>query len=547
MADGIYCIGLDFGTDSVRTVLVNVLTGEELASTVVEYPRWKAGLYCDATKNQFRQHPQDYIDSMTQSVRACLDAAGPDAANRVAALSATCTGSTPVAVNDNGIPLSLIPDMADNPNAMFFLWKDHSAQQEATDINTTSSDVDYLKYAGGIYSSEWFWAKLLYALRHDEQVRSHCYTWVEHCDWIPFLLTGQTDVRRLKRNVCAAGHKALWAAEHGGFPDPRFLHSVDPLLEKYGQRMNPEVYTADQSAGCLSQEWADRLGLSSSVKVGIGAIDAHVGAIGAQIEPGYLTKIIGTSTCDMMVVPVDDMKGKFVKGICGQVEGSIIPGMMGLEAGQSAFGDVYSWFRQILTWPLQQAGDLLSPGTREMLEKALLQQLDAEAAKVNWTAGSPLAVDWLNGRRTPDANLLLKGAVTQLSLGTTAPDIYASLVEATCFGSRRIVERFNEQGIAVKGITGVGGIAKKSPFVIQMMADVLEMPIRVSRSEQICAAGATMMAATIAGVFRDIPSAMQALGSGFDRTYLPQPERAAILRERYRRYCLLGDFLEWNQ
>lgn len=536
MPPEIFCIGLDFGTDSVRAVLVNAFTGEEKSSSVAEYPRWKAGLYCQASRSQFRQHPLDYMESMERAVKECLASAEPGAAEHVAAISATTTGSTPVAVDETGTPLALLPQFAENPNAMFMLWKDHSSIKEADDINNAPGDTDYLKYAGGIYSSEWFWAKLLFVLRNDPEVRAHCYTWVEHCDWMPFLLTGQADARKLKRNVCAAGHKALWAAEHGGFPSKDFLRTVDPLLENYAGRLNADVYTADQAAGCLSEEWAQRLGLSASVKVGIGAIDAHVGAIGAQIEPGYLTRIIGTSTCDMMVVPKEEFGNRFVKGICGQVDGSIIPGMIGLEAGQSAFGDVYAWYRDLLLWPVREAGDAIPIVNREAVESGLLRRLDAKAAAIVFDDNSPLAVDWLNGRRTPDASFEVKAAIAQLSLGAGAPDIYAALVEATCFGARRIVERFVEEGIAVKGIIGVGGIARKSPFVMQMMADVLEMPIRVSRSEQICAAGAAMLAATIAGIYKNVEEAMHAMGAGFDKTYEPDKSRTELLRRRYEKY-----------
>lgn len=544
MKPDILCIGLDFGTDSVRAVLVNAFNGEEKSSSVVEYPRWKAGLYCDPSHSQYRQHPLDYIESMERAVKECLANAAPGAADHVASISATTTGSTPVAVDNTGTPLALLPQFVENPNAMFLLWKDHTSIKEADEINKTKSEIDYLKYAGGIYSSEWFWAKLLNVLRNDYEVRAQCFTWVEHCDWMPFLLTGQTDARKLKRNVCAAGHKALWAAEHGGFPSAAYLRSVDPLLEIYAGRLDAEVYTADAAAGCLSEAWAERLGLSASVKVGIGAIDAHVGALGAQIEPGYLTRIIGTSTCDMLVVPKNEFGNKFVRGICGQVNGSIIPGMVGLEAGQSAFGDVYAWFRELLLWPVRQAGTAISNEVAEEMENKLLQQLDIAAAAIVPNDNSALAIDWFNGRRTPDANFLVKAAIAQLNIGTTAPEIYASLVEATCFGARRIVERLTEEGVEVKGIIGVGGIARKSPYVMQMMADVLGMPIRVSRSSQICAAGAAMLAATIAGIHRNVEEAMQAMGAGFDKTYEPDETNADLLNRRYKKYITLCEMAE---
>lgn len=544
-----YCIGLDFGTDSVRAVLADAQNGKELASAVFEYPRWKAGLYCDAAASRFRQHPLDYIEGMEYVVRSCVQAAGAAVAGKVLSISITTTGSTPVAVDETGTPLALLPGMEENPDAMFFLWKDHTAIKEADEINRQAGawPVDYLKYAGGLYSSEWFWAKMLYALRNNTQVRERSYTWAEHCDWMPFLLTGGKRAADLKRNVCAAGHKALWADEHDGFPAAAFFKTVDPLLEPLAAVMHRKVYSADESAGMLTAEWAARLGLPATVKVGIGAIDAHVGAIGAQIETGFLTRIMGTSTCDMMVVPREEFGGKFIRGICGQVDGSIIPGMIGLEAGQSAFGDVYSWMRNLLLWPLFQvpaALEQIPAAIKETIADGLLKELDRQAAQVWWNEESPLAVDWFNGRRTPDVDLLLKGAVTQLSLGTDAPRVYAALVEATCFGSKRIVERFAEEGVTVNGIIAAGGIPHKSSFVMQMLADVLDMEIRVSAASQICAAGAAMLAATVAGVHADVPAAMKAMGAGFNKTYYPNPGRAALSAKRYARYKAACTFLE---
>lgn len=544
-----YCIGLDFGTDSVRAVLADAQDGKELASAVFEYPRWKAGLYCDVATSRFRQHPQDYIEGMEYVIRTCVQAAGSAIAEKVLAISITTTGSTPVAVDETGCPLALLPGLEEDPDAMFFLWKDHTAIREAEEINQRAAawPVDYLKYAGGLYSSEWFWAKMLHALRGNAQVRERCYTWVEHSDWMPFLLTGGKRAADLKRNVCAAGHKALWADEHEGFPSASFLKTVDPLLEPLAAVMPRKVYSADESAGVLTAAWAERLGLPATVKVGVGAIDAHVGAIGAQIETGFLTRIMGTSTCDMLVVPKEGIEGKFIRGICGQVDGSIIPGMIGLEAGQSAFGDVYSWMRNLLLWPLSQvpaAVDKIPTETRSAIADGLLKELDKQAAELLWNEESPLAVDWFNGRRTPDVNLLLKGAVTQLSLGTDAPHLYAALVEATCFGSKRIIERFAEEGVMVKGIIAAGGIPHKSSFVMQTLANVLNMEIRVSAASQICAAGAAMLAATVAGIHATVPAAMKAMGAGFCKTYNPDPQRVRLSASRYTRYKAACDFIE---
>lgn len=548
-----FVIGIDFGTDSVRSLMVDAADGTEISSAVFHYPRWKEGLYCNAALNQFRQHPLDYIEGLEDTVKRCLQQAGPAAAAQVKAISVDTTGSSPVAVNDQGMPLCLMPGLEQNPNAMFVLWKDHTSVKEAALINKHAADFDinYLQYVGGIYSSEWFWAKLLHVLREDAEVSQAIYSWVEHCDWIPFLLTGGNDARKLKRGVCAAGHKALWSADWGGLPPNEFFASLDPLLDGFTNRLFDEVYASDEAVGVISEEWAMRLGLPAGVVVGIGAFDCHMGAVGGQIEPYYLSKVMGTSTCDMLVAPVNEVKDVLVKGICGQVPGSIIPGMMGMEAGQSAFGDAYAWLRNLLAWPLQHViaqSSLVDANTaQQLMEEAvdrIIPHLGHQADQLPLEEDAPLALDWLNGRRTPDANQELKGVFTGLSLSTDAPRMFRSLVEATCFGAKAIVERFNRQGIQVKGLIGLGGVAKKSPFIMQMMADVMNMPIRIHRSEQTCALGAAMFAATAAGLYNRVEDAMQAMGQGFDAEYKPRPDKAAYYKKRYQQYQQIGAFIE---
>ena len=543
MSLGKYVIGVDYGTDSVRAILVNAANGEEMAAAVFEYPRWKKGLYCNVEANQFRQHPLDYIEGLQQTVSSVVAEVGEDIAKNVVAMSIDTTGSTPVVVNEQGTPLALVKGYEDNPNAMFVLWKDHTAIQEAEEINAAAAaqHLEHVHFSGGSYSSEWFWAKLLHVLRADANLQKDAFSCVEHCDWMPFLLTGGTHARQLKRGVCAAGHKGLWVDELGGFPDNEFFKSVDPLLAGFVELMRGPLYTVDQPVGNLSAEWAQILGLPETVLVGVGGIDAHVGAIGGQITEGYLSKVIGTSTCDMMVVPAKKMIGKSIKGISGQVHGSILPGMVGLEAGQAAFGDIYAWFKTLLTWPLQGLADA---SLKEALTDGILARLNEEASKIEWTEHSELAVDWFNGRRSPDLNPLLKGAVSGLSLASSAPRIFRALVEATCFGSRRIAERLRKEGIQIDGIIGLGGIAKKSPFTMQMMADVMNMPIKVHNSTQSVAFGATMMAATVAGIYSNIEEAMQAMGQGFEKEYVPAQKNQDLIEWRYKRYLELCDFLE---
>ena len=315
--------------------------------------------------------------------------------------------------------------------------------------------------------------------------------------------------------------------------------------------MYTEVFASDQPVGNISKEWADRLGLSEGVVIGIGAFDCHMGAVGGQIEPYYLSKVMGTSTCDILVAPTDEVADTLVKGICGQVSGSVIPGMMGMEAGQSAFGDAYAWFKNLIAWPLQnilsQSSLLDAVTIKTLIEETgdkILPELSRQAAQLTFDENSELAIDWLNGRRTPDANQLLEGAFSGLSLGTNAPQLFRALVEATCFGARAIVERFIEQGIPVKGLIGLGGVAKKSPFIMQMMSDVMNMPIRIHRSEQTCALGAAMFAATAAGIYKKVEEAMEVMGQGFDAEYQPNTELVDIYEKRYRQYKKLGSFTE---
>ena len=548
-----YVIGVDYGTDSVRSIIVNAANGNEIAEAVFYYPRWKKGLYCDALQNQFRQHPLDHTEGLEYTIKSCLQQVGTSVAASIKAISVDTTGSTPVAVDATGTPLAMLPAFEQNPNAMFVLWKDHTGTREAGEINEHAKkfDINYLQYVGGIYSSEWFWAKLLHILRADVEVSNATCSWVEHCDWIPFLLSGGKDVQQMKRGVCSAGHKALWSADFNGLPPDDFFASIDPLLKGFTKKLFTKTYTAAEPAGYLSEEWANILGLSTNVVIGVGAFDAHMGAVGGQIEPYHLSKVMGTSTCDMLVAPMNEVQGKLVNGICGQVPGSVIPGMMGMEAGQSAFGDAYAWFKNILTWPLKKllpASAIIDAETAsKLIEEAtnnIIVQLSKLAEKIVPDENSELAVDWLNGRRTPDANQLLKGALMGLNLGTDAPRIFRAIAEATCFGAKAIVDRFNEQGVPVKGLIGIGGVAKKSPFIMQMMADVMDMPIRIHKSEQTCALGAAMFAATAGGIYAKVEDAMEAMGQGFDTTCFPDTNKVPLYKKRYERYLQFGKFIE---
>jgi L-ribulokinase len=545
-----YVIGIDFGTDSVRSLVVDAENGEEVATAVNNFTRWKAGKYCDAAENRFRQHPLDHIEGLEKTIKESLSMAPGGTAGQIRGISVDTTGSTPGPVSKNGVPLALLPEFEDNPNAMFILWKDHTAVREAGEINNaarTWGGIDFTMYEGGVYSSEWFWAKMLHVLREDEKLREAAFSWMEHCDWVTGLLIGDSDPLTIKRSRCAAGHKAMWHESFGGLPSEDFLVNVDPLLGGMRSRLYTETYCSDAVAGHLSAEWAGRLGLPTGIPVGVGAFDAHMGAVGGAIKPYALSKVIGTSTCDMLVAPGEDVGGKLVRGICGQVDGSVIPGMIGMEAGQSAYGDIYAWFRDVLAWPLRQLVGGDGKHSAEMIENAverIIPELSREAEKLPVDENVIVALDWMNGRRTPDANQLLKGGLTGLSLGSTAPGIFKALVEATAYGSKMIVERFESEGVPIKEVIALGGVAKRSPFAMQVLADVLNRSISVVRSEQTCALGAAMFAAVAGGVYGKVEEAIEKMESGFEHVYKPEPGRAKIYAALFKKYTRFGAFVE---
>ncbi len=538
-----YVIGVDYGTDSVRALVVNAHTGNTAGTHVFEYPRWKKGLYCDPAISQFRQHPLDYLEGLEESIKGALANVSEEVRANIKGISVDTTGSTPVAVDETGTPLALLPEFSNNPNGMFILWKDHTGNAEAEEINQLAHhwDTDFTKYVGGIYSSEWFWAKILRTLRADAQVRKHAFSWVEHCDWISAVLTGNTNPLALKRSRCAAGHKAMWNDEFHGLPSEEFLVKLDPLLAGLRQRLFKDTYTSDEAMGMISSEWALKLGLPANVIIGVGAFDAHMGAIGAEIEPYTFVRVMGTSTCDMLIAPNKEIGHLLIRGICGQVDGSIIPGMLGMEAGQSAFGDVYAWFQKVITEPVR---NLLGEAAAEDLSKKLIPYLSAQAAQLPVSENDPVALDWINGRRTPDANHTLKATISGLNLSTDAVKIFKALVEATAFGSRAIVERFLQEGVPIKKVIGIGGVAKKSPFVMQTLSDVLNMPIKVAGSDQACALGAAMCAAVAAGIHPAMKAAQEAMGSGFDAEYHPNIEKVDTYQRLYQKYVTLGAFVE---
>ncbi len=542
-------LGADFGTDSVRVLALDPANGKTLGQGVRYYPRWKKGLYCVPLKQQFRQHPLDYLESLEGALKEALASAGDGAAAKVRSLSLDTTGSTPVFTGTDGVPLSLKPEFAEDPDAMFILWKDHTSIAEAEAINALGGSwkgPNFLQFVGGIYSSEWFWAKALHILKTNAKVAKAGVTLVEHCDWIGAHLTGNEAPSKVKRGRCAAGHKGLWHASFGGYPDKSFLKALDPRLVTLAENLGTQTYTADVAAGTITAEWAKKLGIPSNTIIGTGAFDVHMGALGGGIEPHHLVKVMGTSCCDVVTSPLPK-GGKaetVVAGICGQVDGSIVPGWLGYEAGQSAYGDVYAWFKNVLAWPLVK---FLPADQAEALADKIIPALEEEATKVPPSEDNVLAMDWLNGRRTPDADQSLSGALIGLKLGTDAPRIYRALIEATAFGSRAIVERFESQGVKIEGIIAIGGITRKSKLVMQILADVLNRPIRVGASDQACALGAGMFAATVAGLYPTVEAAQEKMFPGFDLKFTPDKKTAKVYDGIYKKYQSLGAFLEKNK
>lgn len=534
-------IGIDYGTDSCRALVIDTKSGKEVATYTSFYRRWKEGLFCNPSRNQYRQHPQDYIDSLEEVIHGVAQQLSSDEVKKVVAIGIDTTGSTPCLTDEKGTPLALLPKHTENPNAMFFLWKDHTSIQEANEINELSSKwkIDYTSRSGGIYSSEWFWAKGLHALREDPSVRGDAFAIVEHCDWMSALLTGNLKPAEVKRSRCAAGHKGMWAEEWGGYPSQDFFNQLDPLLNGFADHLSDKTYTSDISAGKLTNEWAQRLGLTTEVDVCVGIIDAHAGAVGADIKANTMVKIIGTSTCDIIVTPKSDLIDTLIPGISGQVDGSVIPNLIGLEAGQSAFGDAYAWLRDILSWSL----NLLEVENKNAIEDKILTHLTQEAEKLPLSKNDLVASDWLNGRRTPYADQSLKGGIVGLTLGTTPADLFKSLVEATAFGSKVILDHIEKEGVKVTEVIGVGGISLKSPYVMQTISDIMGVPIKVSATQQAGALGAAMFAAVSAKVFNSIEEAQVALNQGVLQEYLPNKENEAIYLDKYAKYKELGLFL----
>jgi L-ribulokinase len=525
-----FTLGIDFGTNTARALVVRCSDGAELGSCVAEYPSGRHGVLLDARDAHLaRQHPGDYLSAMEKSVRGALAAAKRTrgfSARGVIGIGVDSTGSSPIPVDRRNKPLALSGKWRRNLAAQCWLWKDHTSWREAARITEVAARMhpEYIAKCGNTYSSEWFWSKIWHCAKVAPDVFRAAYSWVELADWIPSVLAGVDDPRQVMRGICAAGHKALYSDEWGGLPDRKFLSALDPRLGALRDRLYAKAHDATVPAGALCGDWARRLGLLAGIPIAIGEFDVHYGAIGSGVSEGTLVKVIGTSTCDCGVVS-SGKRVRDIPGICGIVPGAILPGFHGIEAGQSAVGDIFNWWVNVVC-----EGD-----------EALHARLTAEAARQQPGATGLLALDWNNGNRTILVDPRLTGLLVGFTLQTTRTEIYRALIEGTAFGARMIIERIREYGVPIRKIVCAGGISEKNPLLMQIYADVTGCTMHVAGSSQACALGAAVSAAVLAGAHRDFPTAQRAMTRLKRRSYKPDPSRRKVYNRLYAEYRKLHD------
>tara|TARA_R110002096_G_scaffold100173_5_gene221978 strand:- start:10036 stop:11718 length:1683 start_codon:yes stop_codon:yes gene_type:complete len=529
-----HALGLDYGTNSCRSLLVNLETGAELGSVVFPYPSGELGILTTKDPNVARQNPQDYLDGLEVIIKGAIEQArqadpGFDPAS-IIGIGIDTTGSTPIPVDAEGTPLGLKPEFRDNLDAMVWLWKDHTGHDEAAKITELAANErpQYLAKCGGIYSSEWWWSKIWRCKNVAPDVFAAAYSWVEHCDWLPAVLTGNTKPETMARGICSAGHKAMYCEDWGGLPDAEFLAQLDPDLAALRDRLYSSAQTADTKAGGLTAEWAAKLGLPEGTAVSVGAFDAHMGAVGAGVKEGTLVKILGTSTCDVTVAPTS-RKLDELPGVCGIVDGSVLPGYYGIEAGQSAVGDMFLWFVNNLV-----------PDKYGVSMDEKFQKMEAELSKLKPGETGLLALDWNNGNRTILVDVRLSGLLLGQTLHTQAHEIYRALIEATAFGALTIINRMEEYGVKVDEVINTGGLSTKNATLMQIYADIIGRPLKVAKSDQTCALGAAIFGAVSSGQIT-IEEAQSGVCGFRDRVYTPDPTNQAVYAEIYELYRTLHD------
>tara|TARA_B100000945_G_scaffold11277_1_gene8870 strand:- start:887 stop:2605 length:1719 start_codon:yes stop_codon:yes gene_type:complete len=547
-----YTIGLDYGTNSCRALIVDIDDGTELASSVFLYPSGENGIILDSSDpNLARQNPKDYLDGITATILGAIQKAKKNNPSfnsfNIVGIGVDTTGSSPIPVDKQGNPLSFSEKFKNNPNAMCWLWRDHTSFKEAQQITHLAEKIrpEYLAKIGGTYSSEWYWSKILHCKNIDPEIFNEAYSFVELCDYIPAVLTGEINPDKIKRSVCAAGHKAMYSSDWGGLPDEDFIQQLDSKLLNLRKNLFKKVYTSETEAGKLSGYWSKKLQLKEGISVAVGAFDAHMGAVGAGVKEGTLVKIMGTSTCDIMVQN-NKNKLKDIPGVCGVVDGSVMEHHYGIEAGQSAVGDIFLWFVNHLTPSKYGTRKIDEEGNIDFDEK--FENLQKEAEKLLPGESGLIALDWNNGNRTILTDVRLTGLMVGQTLHTSPHEIFRSLVEATAFGALKIINRIKEYDVEVKEIVNCGGLAIKSPFLMQIYADVTGIPMIISKSHQTPALGAAIFGAISAGEFKDVKEAQKSMTST-DKIYMPIKKNHDVYIKLYKIYSKLHDSFgtkEWS-
>jgi len=529
-----YSIGIDYGTNSVRAVVVDTADGRVVGTKVFDYPSGEQGVLLDPKQPHLaRQNPADYVEGLRVAVVDALKAAEGDpqfGRDRVIGIGVDTTGSTPLPVDAKARPLAMDPRWKNTLAAHAWLWKDHTSAAEAEAITeiARAHAPELLAPIGGTYSSEWWWSKIWHCLKVAPDVFAAAASWVELADFVPAVLAGVDDPRKIVRCICAAGHKAMYSDAWGGLPPKSFLTRLDPKLADLRDRLYDHAYAPGRPAGTLSAEWAKTLGLREGLAIAMGGFDAHYGAVGSGVRTGTLVKIIGTSTCDCAIAPVADEIAN-VPGICGIVNGSIMPDYFGIEAGQSAVGDLLKWWVERFC-----QGD---ESMHALFSKAAARLAPGESGLV--------ALDWNNGNRTILVDARLTGLLIGQTLQTTPPEVYRALIEATAFGARAIIERMREYGVAIDRVVCCGGIAEKNDLFMQIYADVIGQPMLIAGSPQTPALGSAVSAAVTAGAaaggYDTWTEAQDRMTSLKAKRFDPRPDAKAVYDELYGIYRELHD------